>query len=317
MEFSKTNLPFPTDTELSAIIIALGNQPGDYIADKVLPRVPGNSSNKLVRYQEFAHAGTLTVPDTEVGRKGVPDEVDFGGEEKSVVAKDFGLQALIPAEDIIAARSNPSYDPEKRAVEGIGHLLMLDREVRVANFVKDATNYESGNVLTLSGNKQLSHADSDPAAALWAAIEKPRVRPNLMVMGAQVWNVLRRNAKLIQEVRRSTDAAGALGRHEFAAHFEVEFAIGNAHINTNRPGKKMALGRAWDKIIHLSYKAPLSLTGETMTWGVTFEAQGKVAGRVETPNVGLRGGVVVKAGESLAEVAVAPWAGYLIKAAVA
>ena len=317
MQFSETNLTFPTDTRLSAILIAYKDDASAFIADRVMPRATLPGQSKAVKYTVFDNAGTFTVPDTRVGRKGEPDEVDFGGDEKSAVCKDYGLQAKIPNEDIQLARTNPAYNPEAVAVEGIAGLLMLDREVRVANMAKDADNYEAANVQTLSGNTQFSHASSDPATTLWTRIDAMRVRPNFMAMGQAVWNKLRHNAKFIQEVRHNKEAAGALNRREVADHFELDLAIGAAHVNTNRPGKTLALGRAWSKIVHLSYKQSAASGANTMSWARTFTYGGKVAGRLIDQRVGLRGGVVVKAGESLAEVVIAKWAGALIKDAVA
>lgn len=317
MNFSQSNLVFPTDTPLSAILIAYKDDAANFIADAVMPRATALGQSKTIRYTVFNDAGTFTVPNTEVGRKGEPDEVDFGGKEESATCVDYGLQAKIPNEDLLLARTNPAYKPDRVAVEGIAELLMRDREVRVASLVKDSDNYEPGNVVTLSGNTQWSHADSDPVATLWTRMDAMRVRPNFMAMGAQVWNVLRRNAKFIREVRRTTVAAGALTRQEVAEHFEVELAIGAAHINSNRPGKTMSLGRAWGKFVHLSHKQSSAAGNRTMSWGRTFSYGTKVAGRLSDARVGLRGGIIVKAGESLAEVIIAKWAGGLIKNAVA
>lgn len=123
------NYPFPVQQELTAIALAYSNR--SYIADLVLPRVPVGS--REFKWLQFNQSEMFTVPETMVGRKGVPNEVQFGGTEVAGFVKDYGLDDLVPNEDVNSAP--PGYDPIGRAVEGVSELIALDREKRVADLV--------------------------------------------------------------------------------------------------------------------------------------------------------------------------------------
>ncbi|MFV9531212.1 hypothetical protein ACNUIM_32135 [Pseudomonas aeruginosa] len=68
-----SNAPFPIDPELTAIAIAYRN--GRMIADEVLPRVPVGKQE--FKYWKYDLAQGFTVPETLVGRKSKPNEVEF------------------------------------------------------------------------------------------------------------------------------------------------------------------------------------------------------------------------------------------------
>ncbi len=80
--------PFPMDPKLTAIAIAYRNPDIALIADQVLPRTPTEASFKWLRY---ALADGFTVPDTKVGRKSTPNEVEFSATEVIDNVVDWGL----------------------------------------------------------------------------------------------------------------------------------------------------------------------------------------------------------------------------------
>ncbi|OYY06703.1 MAG: capsid protein, partial [Rhizobiales bacterium 35-68-8] len=121
--------PFPVDPQLTGVVIAYGNS--ELIADRVLPRSGPNLSKKEFKYMRFDFAQMVTVPDTKVGRKGEPNEVEFTGEEVDASTKDYGLDDVIPQDDIDQAPSG--YDPRAFAAQGLMDMILLDREKRVAD----------------------------------------------------------------------------------------------------------------------------------------------------------------------------------------
>ncbi|UVH84375.1 hypothetical protein NW342_22030 [Pseudomonas aeruginosa] len=74
-----SNAPFPIDPELTAIAIAYRN--GRMIADEVLPRVPVGKQE--FKYWKYDLAQGFTVPETLVGRKSKPNEVEFSATDES------------------------------------------------------------------------------------------------------------------------------------------------------------------------------------------------------------------------------------------
>lgn len=315
------NFPFPIQPELTAIALAYRNE--RYIADEVLPRTPVGS--REFKWLQFNKDEMFTVPETQVGRKGEPNEVQFSGTEQSSFVLDYGLDDLIPNEDLTSAP--PGYDPLGRATEGIVELLALDRERRAATLLTTLNNYPSGNRTTLSAGTQWSHADSDPYVAMMTAFDGMLVRPNTIVMGRAVWSQLRRHPKVTALLAPSssgnTATSGAAGRpattQALAELLEVDrILIGESWVNTAKPGQTATLARVWGKhcaALHINTAA--SVRGNAVTFGLTAEWGSRVSGSMNEPKVGLRGAQRVRAGESVRELIVASDAGYFFQNAVA
>ena len=84
-----------------------------------------------------------------------------------------------------------------------------------------------------------------------------------------------------------------------------------------KPGQTVTVVRVWGKSMLLFYR---NLTADVMrgtTFGVTAQFGSKLAGQFEDKDSGMRGGIRVRAGESVREVILANDLGYLIDAAVA
>ncbi|MGC5778836.1 hypothetical protein [Methylobacterium sp. NFXW15] len=136
--------PFPVDPVITAIAIGYRNQAQDLIADQVLPRVP--VLGERYKWTEYPLAEHFTVPDTEVGRRGRVNRVEFSGVERTRGTQDYGLEDAIPISDINEAegqrrRGLGLIDPEKISAEGLTDLVLLDREVRVAAVAQNPDNY--------------------------------------------------------------------------------------------------------------------------------------------------------------------------------
>ncbi|MGH2845433.1 MAG: phage capsid protein, partial [Thermoleophilaceae bacterium] len=71
--------PFPVQPYLTAIAIAYRNPV--LIADEVLPRVPVGVQD--FKYLKHNLADGFTIPDTKVGRRAKPNEVEFQATETS------------------------------------------------------------------------------------------------------------------------------------------------------------------------------------------------------------------------------------------
>lgn len=84
--------PFPIQPELTAIAIAYRNQ--SLIADEVLPRVPVGKQD--FKYLKHAMAEGFTLPDTKVGRRSKPNDVEFSATEITASTEDFGLDDPVP-----------------------------------------------------------------------------------------------------------------------------------------------------------------------------------------------------------------------------
>ena len=100
--------------------------------------------------------------------------------------------------------------------------------------------------------------------------------------------------------------------------FEVdEVLVGAARANSAKRGQAAALTRLWGKHLALTHKAPVPDAKGAVTFGGTFQFGGRVAGQWEDKNIGMRGGVAVRTGESVKERIIASQAGYFFENAFA
>jgi hypothetical protein len=94
--------------------------------------------------------------------------------------------------------------------------------------------------------------------------------------------------------------------------------VGQGFLNTAKKGQTPSLSRVWGKHAALIHRDGLADSrGNRTTFGFTAQWGERIAGTIRDPNVGMRGGTVVRVGESVAEVIAAPDLGYLFENAVA
>lgn len=301
---------FPISPELTAMSLAYTNK--TLVADAVLPRIPVSAQS--FRFRRDKPEDGFTVPDTRVGRKSRPNEIEFSGELVDASCEDFGLEDAIPQTDLDAMPNEVD-----RSTTYLTDLIMLDREVRVANLVHDANQYLAGLKSTLSGTSQWSdYTNSDPVAAFKTAIDAVLMRPNIAVMGQAVFSALSSHPKMIQAVYGPLATSGLVKADQVAAAFGLQAVIvGEACVNTAKPGQAMVQARAWGKHCAFLHVNPLASTTRGSTFGFTGQFKTREAGSRPDANIGLRGGVRVRVGETVKEVIAQNRLGYLYTNAVA
>jgi len=311
-----TNASFPIQPALTAIALAYRNS--RLIADNVLPRVPVASPD--FKYLKHTMAEGFTLPDTKVGRRSAPNEVEFSATEVSASCIDFGLDAPVPNSDIEAAATMPGeYDPVMKAVESTTNLVTLSREVRAANLVFDAAQYATANKTTLSGTSQWSDfANSDPITAILVAMDSMVMRPNIAVFGQAVFTKLRTHPKVAKAVLGNAGDVTVATREAIASLLELEdIFVGEGFLNTAKKGQAATMARVWGKHCALIYRDSLADASNGTTFGFTAEFGSRIAGSEYDSSIGLRGGQRVRVGESVKELITANDLGYLFTNAVA
>jgi hypothetical protein len=314
-----TPTPFVVDPVLTAIAVNFANPDVAFIADRIMPRVPVMATD--FKWTYFPPDQMFTVPETEVGRKGLVQQVEFTGEERTSSVKDYGLDDVIPQRDIDAARAlraagNTAFDPEARAVEGLTHLIQLDREKRVAGMVQDAANYDADKKVTLSGAGKFTDPSSDPIGVISTALDATFImRPNVAAMGRKAWTALSTHPDILKAINRTSGDKGRASREAVAELFELsEILVGDSYINAARKGQTASFERVWGgniALIHRNMQA--GPDGTAPAWGWTAQFDGRVSGRFFDPKVGLKGAQTLRVGEQLREVIAAPATGYLIQ----
>ncbi len=315
--------PFVVSAALTGIAIGYSNPDVILIADKVLPRVPVGAEK--FKWMNYATADAFTVPDTLVGRKGRVQTVEFGATESTSSTKDYGLGDMIPQTDIDQARAMRDqglslYDPEKHSAAFLTSLILADREVRVANVVQDANNYNASRVTALAGTARFDdYVNSDPISVISAAIDSTFImRANQVTMGFAVWQKLRSHPKLVNAVKGNVTGSGIITQKEFGDLFEIpRFHVGQGWINTARKGQPANIQRIWGKSIafHFIDNASMPETGAP-TWGFSPQFGARLAGTIMDSDIGLKGGHEVRVGEMISELVVAPDCGALLQTVI-
>ena len=302
--------PFVPDSRLTAI--ALGFRNAGFIADEVAPRVDVPEAS--FRWTEYKAEDTFTIPNTLVGRKGVPNKVEFSATEHTDSVVDFGLADDVPQDDINKAANHPSFDPEGRAAMKLTELVALDREKRVAERVMNAANYNHKEVIT-TGDKWTADT-SKPIEQLTDAMLVPLVRPNTLVLGRQEAWALRRNKQILRAFHGNTGEDGLVPLDFIRQMFDLDrIIVGESRYNTARKGQPMSLTQLWSGGAALLYIKPAAQLQDDVTFMLTAQWSSRVASRnVKAPGqLGLRGGVEIVVGESIKEVLVSKEAGYFLQ----
>ena len=242
-----TTTPFATNPQLTAIALAYMNQPSDYVADHVMPRV------KAIGKKEFQYniygLESFAAPDSRVGRKGRPNEVSLSSSLATAAIEDYGLEDPIPQDDIDQGRKD-GRDIAGESTEYLLSLVKLDRELRVARLVQDKNNYAAACVKELSGGQGIDNAEVDAEATIAEMLEKPFMRPNIGVMSQKVWDRLSRNPLLIKAIKGEL-VGRKLTTAEFCSYFELEqLYIGKARVTRQVKGKTPVPERVWGREPH-------------------------------------------------------------------
>ncbi len=315
--------PFVVDPALSAIAVAYRNDSTMLIADQALPRTP--VPQERFKWIEYPLAESFTVPETQVGRRGRVNQVELTGEDRIDEVNDYGLDASIVQSDIDAAADarnlgTGNYDPEGHAAMWLTDLIMLARELRAAKLLQDPATYASTRRITLAGTDQFSdYSNSNPIDVIRAGIAGTLIRkPNTICMGEDVWTVLQTHPHLVNACLGGLTNKGIITPEAFGQLFGLKnVLIGQAWVNTAKPGQPVTMSHAWGKHISLMFIDPTARADMGITFGMTAQYGARIAGRIEEPDIGLQGGHRIRVGERVKELVIAKDLGYFIQNAVA
>lgn len=318
--------PFQVNSVLTAIAIGYRNPDVSRIADELMPRQPVGL--ETFKWTEYPLDEAFNIPDASVGRKGRVQKLEFSGTEREASVADFGLESDIPYSDIDQAEKAraaklSTFDPEGHATEMLTDTIDNIREKRVATIAQDLNNYSVGRRVTLSGTDKFSDYDnSDPVEVFKQGFEGTLIyRPNTATMDSKTWSKLASHPGLVEAVRGNNTRKGIITREEFVKLF-YEYGlrnvlIGDAWVNTAKPGQPPVLEKAWGSHISLTYNnRQATVVGGGITWGMTAQLGGKIAMDFDDKNIGLEGGRTIRRGERVKELIIAKDVGYFIQDAI-
>ena len=308
-----TFAPFTVIPQLTAITLAYKNR--SYIADSVLPRLP--VGKQAFTYFKLAKGDEFTIPNTLVGRTSQTNEVERSATSVTDSTIDYGLQEKIPLSDI--ENAYPGYDPLGLATEQVTELIALAREQRTASLVFNSSSYNGNNYLdlTAASGKAWSDAAGVPMTQIIDAMDSVNLtmRPNTMVIGRKAYSALVRNVQIVKAYHGNIGDSGMVPKQFLKDLLELDnIFVGESFVNTVKKGKTPVLDRCWGNYCALIYQNGLAASnGGTSTFGFTAEFGSRVAGSWQDIDIGLRGGTIVRVGESVKELICADDMGYLFK----
>ena len=123
---------------------------------------------------------------------------------------------------------------------------------------------------------------------------------------------------MVQAVFGPLATAGLVQEDQVAKVFGLRAVlVGEAIVNTAKPGQTMVQARAWGKHCAFLHSNPVATNDRGATFGFTAQFGNREAGSQPDGDIGLRGGVRVRVGESIKEVLSQSRLGYLYTNAVA
>lgn len=210
------------DAHLTNIALATMNEPGDYIADKILPPLKVNEKTGLI-----ADYGTvwMTIIDDKKGTRSEYNTLRFRVEsDKTYALKDHGLIAEIFEDDY----KNYKLPVDLDEIETISMVetMRINKEFAVLSMFNSSVITSS--YTALSGSSRFDqYTTSDPIRNIWALlIDAVRTawgkRPNLLVVWYDVISILQFHPKVIE---RFGGLQSAIGRGKVVEFLKEEFMV--------------------------------------------------------------------------------------------
>lgn len=310
------------DTALSNIAVQFRPNEGKFIADIVAPVLKvSHRSNKFFKYAAgaFTDLGRSDIA-SQMGR---PAQSSTSLSTDSYVVSDHGFMDFVPAD--VENSADAPLRPLMDTTEILTERLLLSREYRVATAFANSANY-GANTSDIAG-AEWTNPSSEPVRVIESAIEGMIVDPNTLVLGAEVWNALKRHPSIERYIlSRASTVLGATSLtvtpELLAAAFGLRrVVIGRAKYNTAGAGAAVSLTNVWGRIAVLCRVEENPAPQRTENFMYTMRYQPGTGSAFETRqwydhSIGVRGGTWVKVTHSDAEKIVASEAGYLFENAV-
>lgn len=310
--------PYIRDEALTAVVLGFKN--GSTIADLVMPRTsPLNSPN--FKYQIYHPGQFAYVPDTKVGRRTHVNEVNFTGKEMHDMTEERALKHVFVPRDFAGVK-----DPQAKkaaAAAALAGLLVLDREIRVANIMLSPENYGNNHAVATAGDK-FDDESTDIVKTIQTAINASRIRPNTMTLGQKEWDALASHPRIVAAVTRASGTIGSIGAAGIATSEEVArlFNLKNIFVGeslvASKAGEDATFKPAWSGGVSFTYTDPAAISGvgAGMNNGITFGFTAhfdKYSNTYQTDHEGTQGSTAVRVVDECKELVVSTDCGFLLR----
>ena len=238
------------DPLLSNVSVAYQN--AEYVAETIFPLVKvGSKTGFYFKFDKSKFRKVATLRGVGAAAK----EVGFGlTKSTAYVCKDHALKELVA--DEFKDEAQAALSPEMDATDNISERLLVEKEIDLAAYMADDSNFSS---VTLTTTDQWSdYANSDPIGDVETAIESVRSKifkaPNTLIMGQQVYNVLKHHPDIVDRIK---SGFAKVTPEILADLFDVsKVIIGSAGKQDATEGQASDIAYIWGKHAWLAYITP-------------------------------------------------------------
>ena len=170
-------------------------------------------------------------------------------------------------------KADSTFDRQKVALNRVQNAMALRHEIQCASIACTAGSYGASNKVTLSGTTQFSHASSVPITTIETAKTAIStaigLKPNTMVMGGAVYDVLAQHSTLMERIKYSMK--GVLTLDLMKEIFGIpNIFVGDAIKSTDAG----VLSKVWSDFVVLAYVAQGSESEEEPSYGYDLFVKG-------------------------------------------
>ncbi|PIQ25414.1 hypothetical protein COW20_15245 [bacterium (Candidatus Blackallbacteria) CG13_big_fil_rev_8_21_14_2_50_49_14] len=235
--------------------VARGYRNAEHVGLNLFPYVPvGQRGGKVVEFgkEAFKLYRTARAPGGNVG------SVDFAYSNTPYALEQHALNGKVPVELLEDAKAIPGIDLGKIAVSQVMDIIHLRLEYQQAQLARNAASYAASNKVTLSGTSQWSDASSKPSSDIETAREAIRTKtglyPNVAIISAAVFSVLKTHPQIIDRIKYT--GRDSVTAQMLAALWDIDQVHVGKAVYADESG---AFTDVWGKDVVLAYAAPASL----------------------------------------------------------
>jgi hypothetical protein len=313
MDFGKV------DSNLTAI--ATGYRNRELIGDEIAPTVKTPTS--VFKYSVWDKKNNFTIPQTAVGKDGKFNNIQFSSRFESGAVENHGLTTRVSQQDIEDYAAVGDEKLLDRNVESLRDVMLLRREVSIAEMVQDTANYAGKKVYAASNS--WVNASSDPLRDIEDAMDDAVAPFNRMWFSRDSWVALKRHPSVIARLfPHSKTSVAKVREADIAEELELEkIVVGKGKFSIAEPGKDPEIVPAFNASAGLYVYREQMFVNSQMNFVTqvflpqkeTPESFGRLAVFVKKLDMGDfgMGGVEIRIGEQTTLVSQGSDLGYLFK----
>jgi hypothetical protein len=240
-------LPYVEDPVLTGLAIAY--QPQDLIGDLVLTKTHVDSPE--FKYHFYDKGQLLTSMNTEIGEYGLPEETEFKYSEKHEGTSIYSHVTKLSFRHL--NMNNQERNKEAKRITFSKNILKLADEVRLADLLRNAANYEN-NTVTMTAANNFASANSTPISFVQQCIDSMWKPANTMIISRAGASFLRGCKAIVQMYKGNAVEDGLVPLDFLKEVFDVKrILVGGARVNTAKRGQAVNLSYVWGNDMILMY----------------------------------------------------------------